>query len=944
MRNRAIRATELNNESSRSHTILQLYIQLHGQDSSGFATLTRSTLSFVDLAGSEKWRPSLTSVSTQSSDQQIREMTNINTSLHVLGNCVSALIESGRKHIPFRDSILTRLLQDSLGGGKTTLIATVRSDELMRDETYSTLQFASRASKIKTILRPLSRQFANQLSNSNSSLGDVMTLEQARKEIAMLRARVQSLESQLLQQSLHRPPPSEMRRIFIPFFKPHESRLDGKGEEIEISDSCQGCSALESALLRYLSTVRSLPTSLSDTEETAAWGYSSTEEDLCHRGDGASEGEAVEEEREEEESAGEEESEKNLKRNLTKDIVKKSRSKRQLAAHRSSATASLVYGNGNLKKKKVKIKKAAQKSEAVGQDEATILQLQGASPPSPIAPAPMHQESRSDGSLKSKNSPRYLQEGCEDLLLQPSSMISPVVPSPVVTSGASHLSGTLGDQSQPLVVKNWNSIVQPSSYPSISNQSFSDTYGGKSEPSSLVERGSSHFKCATHTLAAESSISTLSSYRQSSQPIPTSAVHQPPPSADGTCQKHGLQACVLCSMFSSSTISTLTPIPSAPLNTSALTLSSLQTTKPTPLSLPFDQSSSTSMLLQRPSFPPSNHFASACPSGILCPIHFVTNCLLCSLSKSSSKISSSPAQSSSSLHYAPAMGSSSSLASLPPQSLSSSSSHPFSYSRSPGHDPSQSLPNHSLSRPVHSEESVILGWERMAPLHSSSSPVALQPLSLSHQPPIHSPSLPTLHQHHPPSVRQSSAIMNSLSSADSSFGFIPTAQSSSPAQSFHQSSSPPAATAGIRPPSHHHPRQRTPSNRSIISSSMEASPTSSTPTPTSISIPLAGPEIQPYQHLKKGIVFEDQNDDIGSAGTDRSRRLVDHRRASSHGFQDQGSSNQQEEDEGRFARIRSSQIRQGKEHEGGKGSPSARKKESNKKLKKLPNGALVKRR
>ena len=45
-----------------------------------------------------------------------KEMTNINTSLHALGNCVSALIEPGRKHIPYRDSLLTRLLRDSLGG------------------------------------------------------------------------------------------------------------------------------------------------------------------------------------------------------------------------------------------------------------------------------------------------------------------------------------------------------------------------------------------------------------------------------------------------------------------------------------------------------------------------------------------------------------------------------------------------------------------------------------------------------------------------------------------------------------------------------------------------------------------------------------------------------------------------------------------------------------
>lgn len=89
---------------------------MHGFDNeSGMPVLQRSTFSFVDLAGSEKWRSSLTQAGNSQIDVQ-KEMTNINTSLHALGNCVSALIEPGRKHIPYRDSLLTRLLRDSLGG------------------------------------------------------------------------------------------------------------------------------------------------------------------------------------------------------------------------------------------------------------------------------------------------------------------------------------------------------------------------------------------------------------------------------------------------------------------------------------------------------------------------------------------------------------------------------------------------------------------------------------------------------------------------------------------------------------------------------------------------------------------------------------------------------------------------------------------------------------
>ena len=167
LRNRAVRSTEFNSDSSRSHTILQLFVTIEEEDSGGLIVLKRSTLSLVDLAGSEKWRASLSqnSVANQlnssgnvnlnqnsvsgmsNTTSEIREMSNINTSLHVLGNCVSALIEPGRKHIPYRDSLLTRLLQDSLGGnGKTVFIATIHHPQDLqghqKDETLSTLQVA----------------------------------------------------------------------------------------------------------------------------------------------------------------------------------------------------------------------------------------------------------------------------------------------------------------------------------------------------------------------------------------------------------------------------------------------------------------------------------------------------------------------------------------------------------------------------------------------------------------------------------------------------------------------------------------------------------------------------------------------------------------------------------------------------------------------------------
>eukprot|EP01038_Epipyxis_sp_PR26KG_P006473 gene6473-8903_t len=184
LRNRAVRATDFNSESSRSHTILQLFVSVEDEDENGLSVLKRSTFSLVDLAGSEKWRSSLSQAGNAQVEVQ-REMTNINTSLHVLGNCVSALIESNRKHIPYRDSVLTRLLQDAISGtGRTVMIATIHEDPSYRDETYSTLQFASRASCIKVNL------------SANIGVNERIDLAEAQRQIKSLRNKLKDYQSQ----------------------------------------------------------------------------------------------------------------------------------------------------------------------------------------------------------------------------------------------------------------------------------------------------------------------------------------------------------------------------------------------------------------------------------------------------------------------------------------------------------------------------------------------------------------------------------------------------------------------------------------------------------------------------------------------------------------------------------------------------------------------------
>lgn len=139
-KNRATRATDMNQQSSRSHSILQVMVC---NESKG----TKSKLMLVDLAGSEKYQHH--SYQKQTSEH-MKELARINQSLSCLSNCISALQEKPkREHIPYRDSKLTRLLQDSLNGNSyTSIILTLSGHPDAYNETFSTLQFANRAMNI----------------------------------------------------------------------------------------------------------------------------------------------------------------------------------------------------------------------------------------------------------------------------------------------------------------------------------------------------------------------------------------------------------------------------------------------------------------------------------------------------------------------------------------------------------------------------------------------------------------------------------------------------------------------------------------------------------------------------------------------------------------------------------------------------------------------------
>lgn len=143
-KNRTQHPTDANAESSRSHAVFQVYLQMKFKATSEVRT---AKLSMIDLAGSER------ASATGCVGARFTEGANINKSLLALGNCINSLAD-GHRHIPYRDSKLTRLLKDSLGGNcRTVMIANVSPSSLSYEDTYNTLKYATRAKKSNLFLK-----------------------------------------------------------------------------------------------------------------------------------------------------------------------------------------------------------------------------------------------------------------------------------------------------------------------------------------------------------------------------------------------------------------------------------------------------------------------------------------------------------------------------------------------------------------------------------------------------------------------------------------------------------------------------------------------------------------------------------------------------------------------------------------------------------------------
>ncbi|XP_052893601.1 kinesin-like protein KIF18A [Anopheles moucheti] len=181
-RNRTQHPTDANAESSRSHAIFQVHIRMVEKKTGQKRTVK---LSMIDLAGSER------AASTKGIGIRFKEGANINKSLLALGNCINKLAD-GLKHIPYRDSNLTRILKDSLGGNcQTVMIANISPSSLTYDDTYNTLKYASRAKKIRTTVRQ------NIVPSNVPKEFLIKKVNEQAEEIERLKAKVADLEEQL---------------------------------------------------------------------------------------------------------------------------------------------------------------------------------------------------------------------------------------------------------------------------------------------------------------------------------------------------------------------------------------------------------------------------------------------------------------------------------------------------------------------------------------------------------------------------------------------------------------------------------------------------------------------------------------------------------------------------------------------------------------------------
>ncbi|XP_005736608.1 kinesin family member 3Cb [Pundamilia nyererei] len=235
---RSVGFTNMNERSSRSHAIFVITVECSEVGPDGEDHIRVGKLNMVDLAGSERQSK------TGAKGKRLKEAAKINLSLSALGNVISALVDGKSTHVPYRDSKLTRLLQDSLGGNaKTVMIATVGPSHKNFDESQATLRYASRAKKIKNKPRinedpkdALLREFQEEIARLKAQLEERGMLAKERRR---------RRNSKRLSKSLAGMEEDVLRERDADVWKTVEEEPDGNlkdAGDIPIVLACQGSS------------------------------------------------------------------------------------------------------------------------------------------------------------------------------------------------------------------------------------------------------------------------------------------------------------------------------------------------------------------------------------------------------------------------------------------------------------------------------------------------------------------------------------------------------------------------------------------------------------------------------------------------------------------------------------------------------------------------------
>uniref|UniRef100_A0A1Q3EX54 Putative kinesin-like protein n=1 Tax=Culex tarsalis TaxID=7177 RepID=A0A1Q3EX54_CULTA len=239
-------STLMNAQSSRSHTIFSIIVHIKENGMEGEELLKIGKLNLVDLAGSEN-------ITKAGNEKGIRtrESVNINQSLLTLGRVITALVER-TPHIPYRESKLTRLLQESLGGRtKTSIIATISPGHKDFEETLSTLEYAHRAKNIQN--KP----------EANQKLSKKTVIKEYTEEIDRLKRELLATR--------------DKNGIYLPEETYNEMLYKSEATTKELNDKALLIKALKEDLAKKESIFREVSLSLVEKEEVLR----KTEGDLC---------------------------------------------------------------------------------------------------------------------------------------------------------------------------------------------------------------------------------------------------------------------------------------------------------------------------------------------------------------------------------------------------------------------------------------------------------------------------------------------------------------------------------------------------------------------------------------------------------------------------------------------------------------------------------------